>query len=44
MMKRPYDEEEARLWKNINWIQLNKPHKNKYAEAVAQVAGERDID
>ncbi|MCH5223010.1 MAG: hypothetical protein J1E82_03130 [Muribaculaceae bacterium] len=40
----PYDEEEARLWKNINWTQLNKQHKNRYAEAVAQVAGERDID
>ena len=42
--KLPYDREEAELWKNINWTRLNKRHKNKYAEAVKEVAQERGIN
>ena len=42
--KLPYDEEEAKLWDNINWTQLNKRHKNNYAEAVKEIAAERGID
>ncbi|MCH5242384.1 MAG: hypothetical protein J1F67_08150 [Muribaculaceae bacterium] len=42
--KLPYDKEESELWKNINWTQLNKSHKNKYAEAVKEVADERGIN
>ena len=42
--KLPCDKEEAQLWKNINWTELNKRHKNRYAEAVAEVAAERNID
>ena len=42
--KLPYDKQEAELWKNINWTSLNKQHKNKYAEAVAEIAGERGIN
>lgn len=40
----PYDKEEAELWKNINWTQLNKKHRNNYAQAVEEIARERDID
>lgn len=40
----PYDREEARLWKNINWTQLNKKFKNNYAKAVEEVARERGIN
>lgn len=42
--KLPYDRQEADLWKNINWTQLNKKHKNNYAEAVEEIASERGID
>ena len=42
--KLPYDEQEALLWKNINWTQLNKKFKNNYAKAVEEVAMERGID
>ena len=42
--KLPYDEKEARLWKNINWTQLNKQYKNNYAKAVEAVARDRDIN
>lgn len=42
--KLPYDKEEAELWKNINWTLLNKSHKNKYAEAVEEVAKDRGIN
>lgn len=42
--KLPYDKEEAELWKNINWTELNKLHKNKYAQAVEEIGGERGID
>lgn len=42
--KIPYDKEEARLWKDINWTELNKKYRNKYAEAVRQIAEERGIN
>lgn len=42
--KLPYDKEEAELWNNINWTALNKKHRNKYSDAVAEVARERGID
>ena len=42
--KIPYDKEEARLWKDINWTELNKKYKNKYAEAVRQIAEEKGIN
>ena len=42
--KIPYDENEAKLWKNINWTQQNKKFKNNYPLAVAEIAQERGID
>ena len=42
--KIPYDAEEASLWKNINWTRINKKYRNNYAEAVAEIAKERNID
>lgn len=42
--KLPYDEENIKLWKDINWTKLNKKYKIKYKEAVEEVAGERGID
>ena len=42
--KLPYDEKEARLWKNINWTRLNKQYRNNYSKAVEAVAQERDIN
>ena len=42
--KLPYDKEEAKLWKNINWTELNKKYRNKYSDAVARIAEERDIN
>lgn len=42
--KLPYDEEEAALWKGVNWNAINKKYKNKYAEAVAEVIKERGIN
>lgn len=42
--KLPYDKNEADLWKNINWTELNKKYRNNYAEAVAEVAKERGIN
>ena len=40
----PYDQEEALLWKDVNWKALNTKYRNRYAEAVKEVALERDID
>lgn len=40
----PYNKEEADLWKGINWTEINKRFKNKYAEAVEAVASERNIN
>lgn len=40
----PYDRQEADLWSDINWTELNKKHRNKYAAAVAEVAADRNID
>lgn len=42
--KLPYDEEQAKNWKNINWTKLNKEHRNNYSHAVEQVEQERHID
>lgn len=42
--KIPYDENEAKLWKNINWTLQNKKFKNNYPLAVAEIAQERGID
>ena len=42
--KLPYAKEEAQNWRNINWTQINKKHKNNYAAAVAEIAEERGID
>ena len=42
--KLPYDVSEAELWKNINWTQINKKYRNNYAEAVAEIAKERNIN
>ena len=42
--KLPFDQKEAELFKNINWTELNKKHKNKYSEAVAEIESERNID
>lgn len=35
---------EARQWKGINWKEVNSRHRNNYAEAVREIAGERGID
>ena len=40
----PYNKEEAALWKNINWTELNKKHRNRYSEAVEEIARERGIN
>ena len=40
----PYDKEEALLWKDVNWKALNTKYRNRYAEAVKEVALGRDID
>ena len=42
--KLPFNQKEAELWRNINWTELNKKYKNKYAEAVKEVERERNID
>lgn len=42
--KLPLDREEAELWKGINWTELNKKHRNKYAKALEEVEMERNID
>ena len=40
----PYDKDEAALWNNVNWKEINTRFKNNYAEAVAEVAAQRNID
>lgn len=40
----PYDQGEALLWKDVNWKAINTKYRNRYAEAVKEVALERDID
>lgn len=42
--KLPYDKEEVELWKDINWTELNKKFHNKYSEAVAEIAKQRNIN
>lgn len=40
----PFNDEVASLWKDVNWKEVNTRFKNRYAEAVAFVAKEREID
>lgn len=40
----PFDPNEAELWKDINWTELNKKHRNNYAKAVQEIAAQKDID
>ena len=40
----PYNHEEAELWKDINWTELNKKYKNNYSKAVEEIASQRGID
>lgn len=42
--KLPYDVQEADLWKDVNWTQTNKKHKNNYPAAVKDIAEQRGID
>ena len=42
--KLPYKAEEAEQWKNINWTSINKKYRNNYADAVAEIAKDRNID
>ena len=42
--KLPFDREEAEKWKDVNWKEVNTRYRNKYAEAVKEVAEERHID
>ena len=42
--KLPYNAHEGELWKNINWTLLNKKHKNRYADAIKEIAEERGIN
>lgn len=40
----PYNEEEAALWKDVNWKAVNTKYKNNYRAAVEEIARERGID
>ena len=40
----PLDLTEAKLWKEVNWKEINTRYKNNYSKAVAEVAGQRGID
>lgn len=40
----PLDREEAEKWRDVNWKEINTKFKNDYAEAVNEVASQRDID
>ena len=40
----PYNPDEIQKWKGINWNQLNKSHRNKYSEALKEIASERHIN
>ena len=42
--KLPFDRNEAELWKNVNWNEINKKYKNNYASAVKEIEEERGID
>ena len=40
----PLDRDEIKQWSDINWTELNKKHRNKYASAVEEIENERHID
>lgn len=40
----PYSPETALLYKNVNWTEINKARKGKYAEALANVENDRGLD
>lgn len=40
----PYSPQTALQYKNVNWTKINKARKGKYAEALADVENDRDID
>lgn len=40
----PYSPETTLQYKNVNWIEINKARKGKYAEALADVENDRNID
>lgn len=40
----PYSESIGKQYKDINWTEINKAKKGKYAEALAEVEKSRDID
>lgn len=40
----PYSEDTALQYKNVNWTEINKARKGKYAEALADVENDRNID
>lgn len=40
----PFDRNEALLWQGVNWKHINTRFKNDYAEAVKEVARERNIN
>ena len=40
----PLDRDEIKQWGDINWTELNKKHRNKYASAVEEIENERHID
>lgn len=42
--KLPFDREQAELWRNVNWKDINSHYKNNYAKAVEEIAMERKID
>lgn len=40
----PFDREEADLWRDVNWKEINTRYKNNYSKAVAEIASQRNID
>ena len=40
----PLDKDEIKQWGGINWTELNKKHRNKYASAVEEIENERHIN
>lgn len=40
----PFNSEQAKLWREVNWKEINSHYKNNYAKAVEEIAQERNID
>lgn len=40
----PFDKEQAQLWRDVNWKEVNTRFKNNYSKAVEAVAESRNID